>query len=54
MRVLIINNLLELNAGSEMCIVKMSEKQRIYGTFREMGGAAGAVLIPLPRFSNSR
>ena len=33
MRVLIINNLLYPNAGSEMYIVKTSEKWRIYGTF---------------------
>lgn len=37
-----------------MYIVKMPGKQRIYGTFREMGRAAIAVLISLPRFSNSR
>ena len=37
-----------------MYIVKMPEKWRIYGIFREMGEAARAVLISLPRFSNSR
>ena len=37
-----------------MYIVKMPEKWRIYGTFREMGKAASAVFISLPQFSNSR
>ena len=37
-----------------MYIVKMPEKLRTYGTVREMGGAARAVFISLPRFSNSR
>ena len=37
-----------------MYIVKTPEKWRIYGTFKEGLGAAGAVLISLPRFSNSR
>ena len=36
-----------------MYIVKMSEKWRIYGTFQEMGEAASAVFISLPRFSNT-
>ena len=54
MKVLMINNLLSPNAGSEMCIVKMPEKWRIYGTFREMVRVASAVFISLPRFSNSR
>ena len=34
-----------------MCIVKMPEKWRIYGTFREMVRVASAVFISLPRFS---
>ena len=54
MRVLIINNLLYPNPGSEMYIVKIPEKWRIYGIFREMGRTARAVFISLPRFSNSR
>ena len=37
-----------------MYIVKKPEKWRIYGTFREMDRAAGAVFISIPRFSNSR
>jgi hypothetical protein len=37
-----------------MYIVKMPEKQRIYGTFREELRAARVVSISLPRFSNSR
>ena len=37
-----------------MYIVKMSEKWRIYGTFKEMGMVARAVFISLPRFGNSR
>ena len=54
MRVLIINKFLYPNGGSETYIVKMPEKQRIYGAFQEMGKAARTVLISLPRFSNSR
>ena len=30
-----------------MCIVKMPEKWRIYGTFREMVRVASAVFMPL-------
>lgn len=37
-----------------MYIVKMTEKWRIYGTFRDVGEAVRAVFISLPRFSNSR
>lgn len=37
-----------------MYIVKTPEKWRVYGTFREVGEAARAVLISLLRFSNSR
>ena len=37
-----------------MYIVEIPKKQRIYGTFQEMGVTAGAVFISLPRFSNSR
>jgi len=37
-----------------MYIVKTPEKWRIYGIFKEMGKAASAVFISLPRFGNSR